>query len=211
MHYALNNHNSLIKHNTKTIHVQMKVQRGIIYHIYVLMNGVGANAPLVWGMSLLMKTYGCPTRENPISINVMESCCGRVVNRRETPPSANSLSLYVGDVLKNNTLIPQNVKQYITCNEHTVCGPLFCLVIVVFFRCVFMWFSYHFPPGLLHWQRMIAQWVSCQIRKIAGAHAPGTFSPSPQVIDPDMHHGTCVTHVPWCMPESLTCGFLWNR
>ena len=42
-------------------------------------------------------------------------------------------------------------------------------------------------------------WASCQIRKIAGAHAPGmpgTFSPSPQVSDPDMHHGTCVTHVP---------------
>ena len=57
-------------------------------------------------------------------------------------------------------------------------------------------------------------WTSCQIRKIAGAHArgmPGTFSPSPQVSDPDMHHGTCVTHVPWCMPGSLTYGFLWKR
>ena len=57
-------------------------------------------------------------------------------------------------------------------------------------------------------------WASCQIRKIAGAHAPGmlgTFSPSPQVSDPDMHHGTCVTHLPWCMPGSLTIGFLWNR
>ena len=57
-------------------------------------------------------------------------------------------------------------------------------------------------------------WASCQIRKIAGAHAPGmpgTFSPSPQVSDPDMHHGTCVTHVPWCMPGSLTSCFLWNR
>ena len=57
-------------------------------------------------------------------------------------------------------------------------------------------------------------WASCQIRKIAGAHAPGmpgTFSPSLQACDPDMHHGTCVTHVPWCMPGSLTCGFLWNR
>ena len=57
-------------------------------------------------------------------------------------------------------------------------------------------------------------WASCQIRKIAGAHAlgmPGTFSPSPQVSDPYMHHGTCVTHVPWCMPGSLTNGFLWNR
>ena len=45
----------------------------------------------------------------------------------------------------------------------------------------------------------IIQWASCQIRKIAGAHAPGmpgTFSPSLQVSDPDMHHGTCVTHVP---------------
>ena len=60
---------------------------------------------------------------------------------------------------------------------------------------------------------MIA-WASCQIRKIAGAHAPGmpgTFPPSPQVGDPGMHHGTCVTHVPWCMPRSLTSSFLWNR
>ena len=39
---------------------------------------------------------------------------------------------------------------------------------------------------------------------------PGMFSPSPQVSDPDMHHGTCVTHVPWCMPGSLNSGFLWN-
>ena len=60
----------------------------------------------------------------------------------------------------------------------------------------------------------IYPWASWQIRKFAGAHAPGmpgTFSPSPQVSDPDMHHGTCVTHVPWCMPGSLTSGFLWNR
>ena len=40
---------------------------------------------------------------------------------------------------------------------------------------------------------------------------PGTFSPPPLVSDPDMHHGTCVTHVPWCMSGSLTCGFLWSR
>ena len=34
----------------------------------------------------------------------------------------------------------------------------------------------------------------------------GTFSPPPRKplnSDPGMHHGTCVTHVPWCMPESL--------
>ena len=40
---------------------------------------------------------------------------------------------------------------------------------------------------------------------------PGTFSPPPQVGDPDKHHGTCVTHVPWCMPGSITSGFLWSR
>ena len=28
----------------------------------------------------------------------------------------------------------------------------------------------------------------------------------PLVSDPSMHHGTCVTHVPWCMPGSLTRG-----
>ena len=28
----------------------------------------------------------------------------------------------------------------------------------------------------------------------------------PRVSDPDMHHGTCVTHMPWCMSGSLTRG-----
>ena len=28
----------------------------------------------------------------------------------------------------------------------------------------------------------------------------------PLVSDPNMHHDTCVTHVPWCMSGSLTCG-----
>ena len=50
--------------------------------------------------------------------------------------------------------------------------------------------------------------------KLRVAHAlgmPGTLSPPPWVSDPNMHHGTCVTHVPWCMLGSLTCGFLWSR
>ena len=39
--------------------------------------------------------------------------------------------------------------------------------------------------------------------KLSVVHAPGmpgTFSPLQRVSDPDMHHETCVTHVPWCMP-----------
>ena len=50
--------------------------------------------------------------------------------------------------------------------------------------------------------------------KLRVAHAPGmpgTFFPSTRVSDPDVHHGTCVTHVPWCMPGSRTSEFLWSR
>ena len=39
---------------------------------------------------------------------------------------------------------------------------------------------------------------------------PGTFIQPLPVSDPDMHHRTCVMHVPWCMPESLTSGFIWS-
>ena len=39
---------------------------------------------------------------------------------------------------------------------------------------------------------------------------PGTFSPLTRVSDSDMHHVTCVTHVPWCMRWSLISGFLWS-
>ena len=57
-------------------------------------------------------------------------------------------------------------------------------------------------------------WPLIRYAKLRVAHAPGmpgTFSPPPRVSDPDTHHGTCVTHVLWCMPGSLTCGFLWSR
>ena len=50
--------------------------------------------------------------------------------------------------------------------------------------------------------------------KLRVAHAPGmpgTFSLPLRVSDPDMQHGTCVMHVPWCMSGSLTSGFLGRR
>ena len=59
------------------------------------------------------------------------------------------------------------------------------------------------------------QWASYQIGKIAGCSCAGNagnvsprrrFQRKPLVSDPGMHHGTCVTHVPWCMSGSLTCG-----
>ena len=42
--------------------------------------------------------------------------------------------------------------------------------------------------------------------KFRVAHALGT----PRVSDTYMHHGTCVTHVSWCIPGPLTSGFLWS-
>ena len=49
-----------------------------------------------------------------------------------------------------------------------------------------------------------------KFRVVHAPGMPGTFSPPPRDNDPDMHHGTCVAHVPWCISGSLT-GFLWSR
>ena len=55
----------------------------------------------------------------------------------------------------------------------------------------------------------LARFVKLRVAHVPGM--PGTFFPLPRVSDPDMHQGTCVTYVPWCMPGSLTSGFIWNR
>ena len=47
--------------------------------------------------------------------------------------------------------------------------------------------------------------------KLRVAHASGRFFSRPRVSDPHMHHGTYVTHVPRCMPGSLSCGLLWSE
>ena len=67
---------------------------------------------------------------------------------------------------------------------------------------------------LTHWGWHNASWASCQISKIAGcacAGIAGNVFPTSRVSDPDMQHDTWVTHVSWCMPGSLTSGFLWSR
>ena len=59
---------------------------------------------------------------------------------------------------------------------------------------------------LIHWP--LTRYATLRV-----AHAPGmsgTVSPPPRVSDPDMHHGTCVTHAPWCMPGSLTSVFFFK-
>ena len=56
----------------------------------------------------------------------------------------------------------------------------------------------------------LASYLICKIAGCACAGLPGTFSPPRQVSDPDMHDVTSVTHVPWCIPGSLTSAFLWS-
>ena len=72
---------------------------------------------------------------------------------------------------------------------------------------------------ITHFSRISAtsyalNWPLTRYAKLQVAHTPempGTFCPPPWVSGPDMHHGTCMTHVSWCMPGSLTNGFLWSR
>ena len=87
-------------------------------------------------------------------------------------------------------------------------------VFIVYRQCYTWWgwsaWSYrHHQPW--YW----LPWASYQIRKIAGCACAGNAGyvfPSrriqrkPLVSDPGMPHGTCVTHVPWGMSGSLTCG-----
>ena len=68
------------------------------------------------------------------------------------------------------------------------------------------WGLYHncWCPGSMGQIRKIA---GCACARNAGDVFPRRrFQRKPLVSDPGMHHGTCVTHVPWCMSGSLTCG-----
>ena len=85
--------------------------------------------------------------------------------------------------------------------EHVIDAAVFCANNPLLFICRLS----HLP----------SPWASCQIRKIAGCACAGNagnvfptyrLQRKPQVSDPGMHHGTCVTHVPWCMSESLIRG-----
>ena len=69
-------------------------------------------------------------------------------------------------------------------------------------------------PNKLNAAPVILLLASYRIRKIAGcacARNAGMVFPTPRVSDPDMHHSMCMMHVSWCMPGSLTSGFLWGR
>ena len=51
----------------------------------------------------------------------------------------------------------------------------------------------------------------CKIAGCAYTGNAGNVFPPPRISHPHTHHGTCVTHVSWCMSGSLISGFLWSR
>ena len=62
--------------------------------------------------------------------------------------------------------------------------------------------SYCNPMGLLP----DTQNCGLRMRRECRERFPRHRLQRPPVGDPDMHYGTCVTHVPWCMSGSLTRG-----
>ena len=76
-----------------------------------------------------------------------------------------------------------------------------------------------YPSCLSYWQQNKTKhnkpwcpWASYQIRGLRMHRECRKRFPrhrlqkKPLVSGPGMHHGTCVTHVPWCKSESLACG-----
>ena len=57
--------------------------------------------------------------------------------------------------------------------------------------------------NMWHYHGPLARYATLWVMQALGML--GTFSLLPRVSNPDMHHDTCVTHV----PGSLTSGFLW--
>ena len=62
-------------------------------------------------------------------------------------------------------------------------------------------------------EQPLSTWTSCHICKIAGCACAGNAGDvfPASAGKRSRHYGTCVTHVPRCMPGSLTSGFLWSQ
>ena len=70
------------------------------------------------------------------------------------------------------------------------------------------------PPGWVLFlatasHRPLVRYIKLQVVHAPGM--PGTVSLPPWVGDPNMHHGTCMRQLLWCMPGSLTSSFLWSQ
>ena len=86
---------------------------------------------------------------------------------------------------------------------------IFPIPIPIVYVCQPLLFTTHHLSLTAYSHGPLARYVMLQVAHAPGI--PGTFSLPPRFGDPVMHHSTCVTHLPWWMPGSLTSGFLWSR
>ena len=138
-------------------------------------------------------------------------------------------SLITGKIARENDKnmsISSKLKYYLITGAHNIklmCNATYCNVttntpcfsrfpIDLTWQPVSAWHHASFWNRKRRWRHSSVRIVNGPLTRhvnLRVAHAPGMFSPPTRVSDPDMHHGTCVTHVPQCMPGSLTSGFLW--
>ena len=97
---------------------------------------------------------------------------------------------------------------------HPLINPILLNQIWPYSWHVNMNYPFHIRSRPFEQFRVVCNGPLTRYKNVRVAHAPwmpGTFSPPPPASDPDMHHGTCVTHLPWCMPGSLSNQFRWSR
>ena len=82
--------------------------------------------------------------------------------------------------------------------------PVSCFCFCIIFRC-FIWYAFTSNEYGLH-VSLLPDTKNCRLRmrrECRERFPRHWLQRKPLVSDPVMHHGTCVTHVPWCMSGSL--------
>ena len=86
-----------------------------------------------------------------------------------------------------------NISQCITTTKHSKAKTVCIFLGIYCMKSTFARFSRYGP---------LARYINLRVAHALGM--TGTFSAPPRVSDLDIYQGTCVTHVPLCMPGSLS-------
>ena len=136
---------------------------------------------------------GGSTASVTIDLMVALSNCSKTENAFYTDYKRKVASLVTASFLTTNVLFTKN---------HALFYMHFTLNIIT------KWNNYLKRYFLI--LKGLDHWPLTRYLKLRVGHAPGMagnrLQRKPLVSHPGMHHGTCATHVPWCMSGSLTRG-----